>query len=268
MDVFLVQNGYYPSRERAQAAIIAGAVYINGACVRKPGQTVSDTDAIEVRGREVPYVSRGGLKLEHALKAFNINLDAKVVIDAGASTGGFVDCALAAGARRVYAVDVGYGQLAWKLRTDPRVVVLERTNVRYLDPNTLDEPPDFATIDLSFISLEKVLPQIGRLLKPEGEGVALVKPQFEAGPEKVGKKGVVRDAATHLIVCRRIVQFIGSLNWEVLNFTFSPIKGPEGNIEFLVYFSKAAGQSWEGSISEIVDAAWDFFDKGKVLPEH
>ncbi len=238
---------------------MAGAVFVNGAQAKKPGQTVSTTDAIELRGREAPYVSRGGLKLEHALKFFKINLYNKIVIDAGASTGGFVECALAAGARRVYAVDVGYGQLAWKLRTDPRVIVLERTNVRYLEPEALEEPADFATLDLSFISLEKVLPQIGRLLKPEGKGVALVKPQFEAGPDKVGKKGVVRDAATHLAVCRRIVQFIGSLNWKVLNFTFSPIRGPEGNIEFLVYFSKADGHQWQGSINEVVDAAWDFF---------
>ncbi len=245
---------------------MAGTVYVNGARAKKPGQTVSVTDAIQLRGCKAPYVSRGGLKLEHALKVFKIDLKDKVVIDAGASTGGFVDCALADGARLVYAVDVGYGQLAWKLRTDPRVVVLERTNVRYLEPEALEEPADFATIDLSFISLEKVLPQVGRFLKPEGEGVALVKPQFEAGPGKVGKKGVVRDAATHIAVCRRIVQFIGGLNWKVLNFAFSPIKGPEGNIEFLVYFSKTAGNPWQGHINEIVDAAWDFFDKGKDLP--
>lgn len=260
LDVTLVRKGFYSSRKQAQAAVIAGCVFVNGVCAKKPGQLVSASDMIEIRGQEMPYVSRGGLKLAHALKVFKIDLTEKVVIDVGASTGGFTDCALKAGARRVFAVDVGYGQLAWKLRNDPRVAVLERTNIRYLEPAALDELADFATIDVSFISLQKVLPPIGLLLKPEGEGLALIKPQFEAGPEKVGKKGVVRNAAIHIEVCSQVVEYISNLGWRVMGLTYSPIRGPEGNLEFFVYFSKVGGKPWVGSVEEIIADAWSYFE--------
>lgn len=256
LDVTLVARGLFPSREQARQAILAGRVLVNGICVAKPGRFVGPEDRIEVRGEPLPYVSRGGLKLEHALRCFNIDLTGLVVIDVGAATGGFTDCALKFGARRVYAVDVGYGQLAWKLRNDPRVTVLERTNIRYLTPDVLGELADFATVDVSFISLEKVLPCVGALLKPEGRGVALIKPQFEAGRERVGKKGVVRDPATHVAVCEKVLSFIGSLGWEVRGLTYSPLRGPEGNIEFFVYFSKVPGVPWVGQVAEVVTAAW------------
>uniref|UniRef100_A0A7C2IWF0 TlyA family RNA methyltransferase n=1 Tax=Ammonifex degensii TaxID=42838 RepID=A0A7C2IWF0_9THEO len=269
LDVVLVAKGYFPSRERARAAVIAGYVFVNGRRAQKPGQSVSPADEIAVQAETLPYVSRGGLKLAHALKVFHLDISGMVVLDVGASTGGFTDCALQAGARRVFAVDVGYGQLAWKLRTDPRVTVIERTNIRYLEPEALGEQADFATVDVSFISLEKVLPPVGRLLKPEGKGIALIKPQFEAGPEKVGKKGVVRDPATHVAVCMKIVAFIRGLGWEVEGLAFSPVRGPEGNIEFFVYFAKTSGQPWEGSIEAVVTGAWEYFEgkgfKGQVL---
>ncbi|MEW6172141.1 MAG: TlyA family RNA methyltransferase [Bacillota bacterium] len=259
LDVFLVKNGYFATRERAQAAIIGGSVMINGHRVLKPGHSVNINDVIEIRGGAVPYVSRGGLKLAHALKVFQPDLAGLVVIDVGASTGGFTDCLLEEGARRVIAIDVGYGQLAWKLRNDPRVTVMERTNIRYLEPSQLDEPADFATIDVSFISLKKVFPVVGRLLTPAGRGLALIKPQFEAGRGKVGKKGVVKDPATQIAVCNEIVGFVRNLGWEVLGLTFSPLKGPEGNIEFFLYFDKVPGQTWQGSAEEVVTRAWDHF---------
>ncbi|MGQ9512043.1 TlyA family RNA methyltransferase [Thermodesulfitimonas sp.] len=259
LDVALVEKGFFVSREQARQAILTGQVFVNGLCVQKPGRFVSAADRMEVRGETLPYVSRGGLKLAQALRFFRIDLRGLVVIDVGASTGGFTDCALQFGARRVFAVDVGYGQLAWKLRTDPRVIVLERTNIRHLTPEAIGELADFATVDVSFISLEKVLPCVGVLLKPEGQGIALVKPQFEAGRGKVGKKGVVRDPAAHVAVCAKISVFIGSLGWEVRGLTYSPLRGSEGNIEFLIYFSKVTGRPWDGKVEEVVATAWRYF---------
>lgn len=242
LDVRLYEAGLCASREKARSAIMAGLVYVNNELVDKPGRAVSLDAVLEVRGHAVPYVSRGGLKLEKAIKVFSLNLGHKVVLDVGASTGGFTDCALKHGARLVYAVDVGYGQLAWSLRNDPRVVVLERTNIRYLTAEALAETPDFVTIDVSFISLNKVLPRLGGLTHPEAAGVALIKPQFEAGREKVGKKGVVRDASVHLEVLQEITGLINALGWSVAGLDFSPVTGPEGNIEYLVYFMKLGGR--------------------------
>lgn len=238
LDMRLVQDEFFPSREKARAAIMAGLIYIDGQRADKAGQPVNAAAKVEVRGNPLTYVSRGGLKLEKAIKVFGLVLNGRVVLDAGASTGGFTDCALRHGARLVFAVDVGYGQLAWNLRTDPRVVVMERVNIRHLSPGTLDEIPDFVTIDLSFISLSKVLPLVGELTAPEAEGVALVKPQFEAGREKVGKKGVVRDQQVHIEVLNNNIDLVTGLGWAATGLDFSPIKGPEGNIEYLLYFKK------------------------------
>lgn len=256
LDVLLVARGFFASREQARSAILAGHVFVNGRAADKPGRMVEENVPIEVRER-LPYVSRGGLKLAHAIKVFNLDLRDKAVIDVGASTGGFTDCALQHGARKVYAVDVGYGQLAWKLRTDPRVILLERTNIRYLDPRRLDEEPDFATVDVSFISLARVLPKLDAILQPAGEGVCLVKPQFEAGRDKVGKKGVVRDAAVHEEVLRNVCGVMDALGWVIKGIDFSPLLGPEGNIEFLVYFSKRGTpqDDWRKLIPEVVRRA-------------
>jgi len=238
LDVRLMEDGFFPSREKARAAIMAGLVYVNNELVDKPGRMVDPKATVEVRGDVAPYVSRGGLKLEKAIKVFSIDLTGKVVLDVGASTGGFTDCALKHGARLVYAVDVGYGQLAWSLRNDPRVVVLERTNIRYLSSGFFTEIPNFTTIDVSFISLTKVLPKVSELIHPEADGVALIKPQFEAGREKVGKKGVVRDSKVHIEVIKNIATLIVTLGWSVDGLDFSPVTGPEGNIEYLIYFRK------------------------------
>ncbi|CCO08928.1 TlyA family RNA methyltransferase [Desulforamulus hydrothermalis] len=238
LDVYLVNNGYFSSREKARAAVMAGLVFVDGAKVDKPGHQVKETARVEVQGNPLPYVSRGGLKLAKAIRAFGIDLKDKVVIDIGASTGGFTDCALQQGARLVYAVDVGYGQLAWKLRSDPRVISLERTNIRYLEPRLLPEKPSFATIDVSFISLALVLPRVDLLTEAQAAGIALIKPQFEAGKEKVGKKGVVRDPAVHVEVIHKILGVVTDLGWQVGGLDFSPIRGPEGNIEYLLYFLK------------------------------
>jgi len=254
LDVRLAGEGYCPSREKARAAIMAGLVFVDGARVDKPGRLVDPGAAIELRGNPVPYVGRGGLKLEKAIKAFGPDLTGKVVLDAGASTGGFTDCALRHGARLVYAVDVGYGQLAWRLRNDPRVVVLERTNIRHLTAEVLKETPDFATVDVSFISLSKVLPVVGVLTTPDAEGVALVKPQFEAGREKVGKKGVVREPAVHLAVLGNITALVKELGWSVGGLDFSPVTGPEGNIEYLIYFKKS-GEGLDCDAAAVVEQA-------------
>ncbi|RDV83995.1 TlyA family RNA methyltransferase [Ammonifex thiophilus] len=269
LDILLVEQGYFPSRERAREAILAGQILVNGQRATKPGRMVGPEDRVEVlKGtEEPPYVSRGGEKLAHALRFFGIDLKDLVVIDVGASTGGFTDCALRAGARKVFAVDVGYGQLDWRLRQDPRVVVLERTNIRYLSPATLGELADFATVDVSFISLTKVLPAVGRLLKPEGRGLALIKPQFEAGPEKVGKKGVVRDPAVHAEVCHKVLDFLREQGWEVRGLTFSPLRGGEGNIEFFVYFSLVPGRPWRGTVEEVVTEAHAYFAEKGRKPE-
>jgi len=235
LDIAVFEAGLTDSRERAKTAVMAGLVYVNGNKEDKPGTQVKETDKIELRGNTLKYVSRGGLKLEKAMSSFGITLDGKVCGDIGASTGGFTDCMLQNGAVKVYAVDVGYGQLAWKLRTDERVVNMERTNIRYVTPEQLAEKPDFCSVDVSFISLKLVLPVLKNLLAENGEVVCLIKPQFEAGREKVGKKGVVRDPAVHSEVIISILEFLNETGFHVYGLDYSPIKGPEGNIEYLVY---------------------------------
>lgn len=258
LDVRLAEEGHYPSREKARVAIMAGLVFVDGERSDKPGTMVKPESNIEIRGSSLIYVSRGGLKLEKAIKAFNLDLKNRVVLDVGASTGGFTDCALRQGARLVYAVDVGYGQLAWQLRNDPRVVVLERTNIRYLTKEYLPETPDFATIDVSFISLSKVLPRVGELITAEAEGVALVKPQFEEGRERVGKKGVVRAPAVHVDVLNEMTGLVAKLGWQVGGLDYSPVTGPEGNIEFLLYFKKTGTQADYNIIDTVTKAHADF----------
>ncbi|MGB9885887.1 MAG: TlyA family RNA methyltransferase [Moorellales bacterium] len=241
LDVLLVQRGLCASREQARARILAGQVTVDGRLVDKPGTRVEESARIRLEGEPQRYVSRGGLKLERALAVFGVDLSGRVVLDVGASTGGFTDCALQHGAAKVYAVDVGYGQLAWKLRQDPRVVVLERTNIRYLDRSRLGEAVDLATIDVSFISLLKVLPAVSRLLRPQGQVLALVKPQFEAGRDKVGKRGVVREAAVHRQVLERVVLGAQEHGFFARGVTYSPLKGPEGNIEFWLWMGLEQG---------------------------
>ena len=239
LDILLVEKGIITSREKAKACIMEGRVYVNGQKIDKAGEKVNADSDIEYRGDTLKYVSRGGLKLEKAMKTWNLTLDNKVCMDIGASTGGFTDCMLQNGASKVFAVDVGYGQFAWKLRTDERVVCMERTNIRYVTPEDINnELLDFASIDVSFISLKKIMPATLGLLKDDGEVVALIKPQFEAGREKVGKKGVVREISTHKEVVHGIIDFLLEQNLNVLGVGYSPIKGPEGNREYLVYFTK------------------------------
>lgn len=240
IDVLLFERGLAPSREKARTLIMAGSVYVNNQKFDKPGDTVSDDAQIEVRGSTLKYVSRGGLKLEKAMELFPITLENKICMDIGASTGGFTDCMLQNDAQKVYSVDVGYGQLAWQLRQDPRVVNLERTNARYLTQEQIPEPIDFFSVDVSFISLRIILPAVRPLLRDGGQAVCLIKPQFEAGREKVGKKGVVRDKAVHEEVVESICAFALEAGYAVLGLTFSPVKGPEGNIEYLVYLEKSA----------------------------
>ncbi len=239
LDALLVKNGLAQSRERAKAIIMAGQVYIDNQKCDKAGQMV-DEDAAkpEIRGETLKYVSRGGLKLEKAMREFPIVLDGKTAMDIGASTGGFTDCMLQNGAVKVFAVDVGYGQFAWKLRQDTRVVSMERTNIRYVTPEDIGEEIDFASIDVSFISLKLVLPVTKNLLSADGEIVALIKPQFEAGREQVGKKGVVRDINIHFEVIKKVLDFARSISLHAAGLSFSPIKGPEGNIEYLAYLKK------------------------------
>lgn len=239
IDVLLFERGLAPSREKARTLIMAGSVYVNNQKFDKPGDTVSDDAEIEVRGSMLKYVSRGGLKLEKAMQLFPIDLNGKICMDIGASTGGFTDCMLQNGAQKVYSVDVGYGQLAWQLRQDPRVVNLERTNARYLTREQVPEEIDFFSVDVSFISLRIILPAVRPLLRDGGQAVCLIKPQFEAGREKVGKKGVVRDRAVHEEVVETICRFAVENGYSVLGLTFSPVKGPEGNIEYLVYLEKS-----------------------------
>ena len=238
LDIYLVENGLVSGRDLAKSLIMAGKVYVNNQKADKAGDQVSEKDKVEVRGETLKYVSRGGLKLEKAMQVFPIELDNKVAMDIGASTGGFTDCMLQNGAKKVFAVDVGYGQLAWKLRCDERVVNMERTNIRYVTLSDIGEGLDFASVDVAFISLKLVLPVAKELLKENGEIVALIKPQFEAGREKVGKKGVVRDPAVHREVIETVVSFAQDCGFEVLGIEFSPIKGPEGNIEYLMYAKK------------------------------
>lgn len=238
LDILLVEKGIINSRERAKACIMEGKVYVDGQKVDKAGEKVSLSANIEYRGETLKYVSRGGLKLEKAMNSYNISLEDKVCMDIGASTGGFTDCMLQNGAQKVFSVDVGYGQFAWKLRTDERVVCMERTNIRYVTLEDIGEPLDFASIDVSFISLKKIMPATLNLLKENGEVVALIKPQFEAGREKVGKKGVVREKETHKEVVHGIIDFLLEQDLNILGVGYSPIKGPEGNREYLVYFTK------------------------------
>ena len=238
LDVLLVERGLQESRQRAQAIIMSGSVFADGRRVDKPGATVSNDAEIEIRGNTLQYVSRGGLKLEKAMASFPITLEGAVCADIGASTGGFTDCMLQNGAAKVYAVDVGYGQLAWKLRSDERVVCLERTNARYLTREQIPEALDFASIDVSFISLKLILPPLCALLRDGGNTASLIKPQFEAGREKVGKKGVVRDPAVHREVLERFLEHARDAGFAVLGLTYSPIRGPEGNIEYLGYLEK------------------------------
>ena len=235
LDVALFEKGFAESREKAKALIMAGQVYVNGNKVTKSGESIKPDDSIEVRGEKMPYVSRGGYKLEKAVKEFGLSLEGAVCMDIGASTGGFTDCMLQNGAVKVYSIDVGYGQLAWKLRTDERVVNLERTNFRHVTKDIIPEEIDFASVDVSFISLKLIIPVMKGLLKNGGRAVCLIKPQFEAGREKVGKKGVVRELSTHIEVVEEIKDFVLENGFSVLNLDFSPIKGPQGNIEYLIY---------------------------------
>ena len=240
LDVLLTEQGYADTRSKAQAIIMAGLVYVDGQKADKPGISYEETVTLEVRGETCPYVSRGGLKLEKALRDFGVKPEGYVCSDSGASTGGFTDCLLQQGAKKVFAIDVGYGQLDWKIRSDERVVVMERTNIRYVTPEQLGEPLDLSVIDVSFIGLEIVLPAIKELLKPgQGQVLCLIKPQFEAGKENVGKKGVVRDPKIHQMVLDNFVALVGRLGFTILGLTFSPVKGPEGNIEFLAHLTLA-----------------------------
>ncbi len=239
LDVLLVKRNLVESREKAKAIIMSGNVFVEGQREDKAGSTFDESVQIEVKGQKLPYVSRGGLKLEKAMANFEVNLQDKVCTDVGSSTGGFTDCMLQNGARKVFAIDVGHGQLAWKLRQDERVVCMEKTNIRYVTPEDLGEKIDFSSIDVSFISLTKVLLPIRNYLKDDGQIVALIKPQFEAGREKVGKKGVVREKSTHHEVIELVVSYALSIGFKVLALDFSPIKGPEGNIEYLVHLQKS-----------------------------
>ena len=235
LDNLLVEKGIIQSRERAKALILLGDVRVNGSPVNKAGTLIDEDAEIELTGKDIPFVSRGGLKLEKAIKEFNINVKNKIAIDVGASTGGFTDCLLQYGVKKVYAIDVGYGQLAWKLRNNPRVAVIERKNIRYIKPSDIGEPVDIAAIDVSFISLKLVLPVVKKLLKENGEIIALIKPQFEVGKSEVGKGGIVREKEKHEKVISEIKSFATDLGIKVLNITKSPITGQKGNVEFLIY---------------------------------
>lgn len=263
LDVAVFERGLAETREKAKALIMAGSVYLNGQKALKGGAAVKDTDIIEVRGAVNPYVSRGGLKLHKAVQNFGLSLEGCVCMDIGASTGGFTDCMLSNGAAKVYAIDVGYGQLAWKLRCDERVVNMERTNFRYVTHEQIPEQVDFASVDVSFISLRKILPVMRELLRDGGRAVCLIKPQFEAGRENVGKKGVVRDRAVHESVVASITEFAVESGFNVCNVDFSPIKGPEGNIEYLMLVEKSdsAAMLWQGSAAELVAASHKQLDK-------
>lgn len=238
LDVLLVNRGLAESREKAKTIIMSGIVYVDGQKEDKAGSNFSEESVIEVRGNTLKYVSRGGLKLEKAMENFDVTIDGKICMDVGSSTGGFTDCMLQNGAVKVYAVDVGHGQLAWKLRNDERVVCMEKTNIRYVTPEQIADKIQFSSIDVSFISLTKVLGPVKELLSDDGQIVCLIKPQFEAGREKVGKHGVVRDKSVHLEVIEKVIKFAISIGFEVLNLEFSPVKGPEGNIEYLLHLQK------------------------------
>ena len=272
LDVLLVNRGLAPSREKAKTLIMAGEVFVNGQREDKPGTTFEEAKitSLEVRGDTLPYVSRGGLKLEKAVNNFGFSLENKICMDIGASTGGFTDCMLQNGASKVYSVDVGHGQLDWKLRSDDRVVCMEKTNFRYMVRDDIQDDLDFASCDVSFISLTKILLPARRLLRDRGEMVCLIKPQFEAGREKVGKKGVVRDRAVHEEVIRNVLSFAADNGFKVLGLDYSPVKGPEGNIEYLMHIRKSvlsaeenriAGDDTDKLIHEIVENSHSDLDK-------
>lgn len=257
LDVLLVNRGLAPSREKAKAIIMSGQVYVDGQKEDKAGTNFNENVKIEVRGNTLPYVSRGGLKLEKAVECFGVDVKDKICMDVGASTGGFTDCMLQNGAVKVYSVDVGHGQLAWSLRQDERVICMEKTNIRYVEPSDIPDKIAFASIDVSFISLTKVLLPVRNLLEEDGRVVCLIKPQFEAGREKVGKKGVVREKSVHMEVIEMVINYAVSIGFEVENLDYSPIKGPEGNIEYLLYLQKTNDITTEYSTdcSAIVDKA-------------
>ena len=266
LDVLLVKGGFAESREKAKAIIMSGNVFVNNNREDKAGQTFDEKAIIEVRGNTLKYVSRGGLKLEKAMANFEVSIDGKICMDVGASTGGFTDCMLQNGAVKVYSIDVGHGQLAWKLRQDERVVCMEKTNIRYVTNEDIPDLIDFSSIDVSFISLTKVLGPVRNLLADNGQVVCLIKPQFEAGREKVGKKGVVRDKNVHIEVIEMVVEFAKSIVFNVLNLDFSPIKGPEGNIEYLLHIEKGENADTINKtdldlINKIVEKAHDTLDK-------
>ena len=261
LDVLLTERLYAETRSKAQAIIMSGNVYVNGQKADKPGTSYEETVEIEVRGAVCPYVSRGGLKLEKALRDFGVKPEGFVCSDSGASTGGFTDCLLQQGASKVFAIDVGYGELNWKIRNDPRVVVMERTNIRYVTPEDLGEPLDLSVIDVSFIGLEIVLPTIKNLLKPgEGQVVCLIKPQFEAGKENIGKNGVVRDPKVHKMVLDKFVDLAHGLGFTILGLTFSPVKGPAGNIEFLGHLTLADQPGIQPDTADVVAQAHKTLD--------
>ena len=265
LDVLLVKRNLAESREKAKAVIMSGIVYVDGQKEDKAGSMFDETANVEVRGTTLKYVSRGGLKLEKAMTHFVVTLEGKICMDVGASTGGFTDCMLQNGAVKVYSVDVGHGQLAWKLRNDERVVCMEKTNIRYVTPEEIPDRIQFVSIDVSFISLTKVLGPVKALMEPDGEVVCLIKPQFEAGREKVGKKGVVREKSVHLEVIEMVASFAGSIGFEALHLEFSPIKGPEGNIEYLLHLRNCTDGSTFANdtigASEIVEKAHETLDK-------
>jgi len=263
LDVAVFEGGYAPSREKAKAIIMAGQVYVNNQKADKAGIMINPDDKLEVRGSSLKYVSRGGLKLEKAMKAFPIELENKICMDVGASTGGFTDCMLQNGASRVYSIDVGYGQLAWKLRCDERVVNLERTNFRYVTGEQIKDKIDFSSVDVSFISLKHILPVLNTLLNENGCAVCLIKPQFEAGKEKVGKKGVVRDLSVHLEVVENVIDLALSNGFSVEGLDYSPIKGPEGNIEYLIFIKKSNNPAVSNGINalEVVNHSHGELDK-------
>jgi len=261
LDILLVSKGFFESREKAKRAIMAGLVFVDGQRHDKPGSQFDINAHIEVKGNPDKYVSRGGLKLEKAVKVFNICLRDCVCVDVGASTGGFTDVMLQNGAKKVYAVDVGYGQLAWELRNDPRVICMERTNFRYITKQDISEDLDFGAVDVSFISLKLILPPLKNLLKPDGKVVCLIKPQFEAGREKVGKKGVVRDPQVHEEVISNIIKESVNLGFSVLGLSYSPIKGPEGNIEYLLYLINRENADETGTdVAATVEEAHSMLD--------
>ena len=256
LDILVTAKGLAESREKAKALIMAGSIFVNGAREDKPGASFEEDAQIELHGKTLPFVSRGGLKLEKAMQCFPLTPEGKVCMDVGASTGGFTDCLLQHGAVKVYAIDVGYGQLAWKLRQDERVVCMEKTNIRYVTPDQIAEPAAFVSIDVSFISLTKVLGPVKELMTADGEMVCLIKPQFEAGREKVGKKGVVREKSTHREVIHSVMSYAESIGFRIRGLTWSPVRGPEGNIEYLLYLTADGEQeSLTVSPEETVDGA-------------